>query len=433
MDNDDLMAALLNAGGAHGGSHKTRFAKPVLRLEANAQGDAAWASDVFNETVKLMQLNGKTLIENLKFYPIFVTGTDTDVGKTFVSSHLALMFNMLLTSARNYKSSNAEELNLSQDHLADTKLEYAVGYYKAATSGAKDLADSDGGLIKERAGLRQPSESLTSYLYKEAVSPHLAAEHQGDKISKEKVFNDFEKIYHNSNLTIIEGSGGIYCPLNYEGDYFKEVYKTDRCDYAFGINSNEPSDRVKRFYTICDMMKEVAQKCGSVAVVIVSDSNVGCINKILTTVNALRQEGVDLSHAGIVMTNFDPYDYRHLDNLHVIEEMSNVPVIFTVENEPNPDIAAYFDALEKGQDVSALKAKLKDVANFRDPSVFKQHGSPISVNFDYWSELAATYKSLVCEVIGAKQAYSTLISHALLRPRCDTQFSCSRLLVPRDK
>lgn len=432
MSGDELMDALMSSKGTSG-NLKERLCKHVSKSAPNALGDEIWANDVFFETVKLLQLDGETLISNLKFYPIFVTGTDTDVGKTFVSSHLALMFNMLITSCRNYKVAHAKCLQLNESDLADTKLDLAVGYYKAATSGAKALADSDGGLIKERAGLKQDPDSLTSYLYEEAVSPHLAAVHQGENISKDKVLSDFDKIYHSSNLTIIEGSGGIYCPLSYEGDYFSEVYQRINSDKCFAMNSNEPSKMAKRFYTICDFMKEVAERCGAVSVVVVSDSNVGCINKILTTVNALRQEGVDLSHAGVVMTNFDPYDYRHIDNLHVIEQMSNLPVIFTVENEPNPDVESYFAALAKGEVSAKLQEHISKLPNFHDASIYPNPGSPIKVSKNYWTELAATLKSLVCEVIGANQAYSELISHALMHPRCASGFSCSRLLVPRSK
>ena len=84
--------------------------------------------------------------------PIFVTGTGTDVGKTYVTAVLCKYLQ--------------EKQQLLQGG--------AVGFYKAAISGAESLAQSDAGYIKRNAGLSQADETLTSYLFQEAVSPHLA-------------------------------------------------------------------------------------------------------------------------------------------------------------------------------------------------------------------------------------------------------------------
>ena len=132
--------------------------------------------------------------ERLAHYkPIFVTGTGTDVGKTYVTALLC----------RDLRSFLRQQF----------KNEQPLGFYKAAISGAESLEDSDAGYIKKKAGL---SSAGTSYLFAEAVSPHLAARNQGQVIATETINNDFSAVYDSFQLTVLEGSGGIYCPLYWD-------------------------------------------------------------------------------------------------------------------------------------------------------------------------------------------------------------------------
>lgn len=79
---------------------------------------------------------------------LFITGTDTDIGKTYVTA-------LLVKTMRQNG--------------------YDTGYYKAAISGAPTVAASDAGFVNEFAGIHEPEDMLLSYLYQHAVSPHLAA------------------------------------------------------------------------------------------------------------------------------------------------------------------------------------------------------------------------------------------------------------------
>ena len=75
---------------------------------------------------------------------LFITGTDTDVGKTYVT---ALLVKTLRSAG------------------------YDVGYYKAAISGARTVEESDAGFVNRFAQIREPEDMLLSYLYQNAVSP----------------------------------------------------------------------------------------------------------------------------------------------------------------------------------------------------------------------------------------------------------------------
>ena len=84
---------------------------------------------------------------------VFVAGTGTDVGKTYVAALLM----------RYYREKGLR-----------------TGYFKAALSGAERRADGsllpgDAHIACRAGGLSDPPESFVPYIFEEAVSPHLAA------------------------------------------------------------------------------------------------------------------------------------------------------------------------------------------------------------------------------------------------------------------
>ena len=108
---------------------------------------------------------------------IFVTGTGTDVGKTYVTA-------------------------LIVKKLADAGIH--AGYYKAALSGAESIEESDAGYVKKIAGITQEDSSLLSYLYQNAVSPHLAARIEGNPVDPETVKADFDRVKKEFDYVTVE-------------------------------------------------------------------------------------------------------------------------------------------------------------------------------------------------------------------------------------
>lgn len=129
---------------------------------------------------------------------IFITGTDTDIGKTFVSIGLCL------------KAQNENK---------------KVGYFKPFQSGAK--VDKNGEIIApDIYELKKYSTipSMYSYLFKGEVSPHLASILDDIETDTNKVINDYLNFSKQFDLTIIEGAGGFYCPA-VKGKLFKDIIK----------------------------------------------------------------------------------------------------------------------------------------------------------------------------------------------------------------
>lgn len=205
---------------------------------------------------------------------IFVLGTDTDMGKTFVSA-------LILKKLR------ADSIN--------------AGYFKGAVSGAiernGELIPEDCEKVCRFAGLKPNFEKMVSYTLKNPYSPHLASRVENIKIDFEKIKKDFINIQKEFEYILCEGSGGIICPISMEID-------------------NE-------------IMLEDIVKMTNLPVIIVSDSGLGAINKTVLTINYGRQIGLEVK--GIVLNKFDKENIIHRENKEVIKKLTGIKNILEIE------------------------------------------------------------------------------------------------------
>ena len=126
---------------------------------------------------------------NMRSYPkkIFITGTGTGVGKTFVSAVLVA--------------------GLSAE------------YWKPVQSGIEDSTDTR--WIIENTGISEEFFHPETYLLKLAISPHASASAQGINIQLDNFMVPENK---KSEYMIIEGAGGIMVPLN-EKEFMLDLMK----------------------------------------------------------------------------------------------------------------------------------------------------------------------------------------------------------------
>jgi dethiobiotin synthetase len=120
---------------------------------------------------------------------LFITGTDTGIGKTYVSAKLAAKL-----TAQGKK----------------------VAYYKPIQTGCehKDTAGSwlapDVEFMKERC---PTIITKCSYAFKLPATPELAAKAENQKISFEKIKEDFKELKKQADVVLIEGAGGLFVPI----------------------------------------------------------------------------------------------------------------------------------------------------------------------------------------------------------------------------
>ena len=196
---------------------------------------------------------------------IFVTGIDTEIGKTYVT-------------ARIVKQLKDQGIN--------------VAYYKAALSGAEvidhKLIPGDLEVVRQFASLEK-QDCQVSYVYKDAYAPHLAAKIVDRPIDLAVIEHDIKQLQDSHDMVVIEGSGGIICPLG-ENIILSDVMKL--ADYPL---------------------------------VIVTPSGLGSINGCVLTCDYAKNQG--LSIAGMIMNNYEATNILHQDNRKMIERLSGYCVL----------------------------------------------------------------------------------------------------------
>lgn len=210
---------------------------------------------------------------------LFITATGTDAGKTYVAAMLV-------------KRLRGAGLN--------------AGYYKAALSGAEELGGKlipgDADFVARAGGMTEPPASLVSYIYKNPLSPHLAARIEGNAPELGVIKHDFAAALKKYDFLCVEGSGGIVCPIRWDE---------------------------KRL-----MLEDIIKACG-LPVVIVSSSGLGSINSAVLTVEYARAKGIEVR--GIIMNEYDETRLMHRDNKFMIEQLAGVRVAACVKRGGVPD------------------------------------------------------------------------------------------------
>lgn len=200
---------------------------------------------------------------------IFITATGTDIGKTYVSGLIA-------------------------KHIKDKGLN--IGYYKAALSGSNDIKDSDAWYVKQQADLLDSYDEMVSYTYKHAYSPHLAAQIEGNPPDIKIIKNAYKDISKKHDYMIVEGSGGIICPIRYDSN--QKIF-------------------------LEDIIKEL-----NIPSLIIADAGLGTINSTVLTIEYMRSKNLKIN--GVILNRFEAENEMHNDNKKMIEDMTGVKIIGVV-------------------------------------------------------------------------------------------------------
>lgn len=205
---------------------------------------------------------------------IFVTGTGTDIGKTYVT---ALLVKKLKEAGIN------------------------AAYYKAAVSGNERAEDGtliagDATYVKTIAGISQPIEKMCPYVYEHAYSPHLASRVEGNPVTLEVVKKGFEQVCEEYEYVTMEGSGGILCPICFDEE---ELW-------------------------LEDIIKALDLSC-----ILVADAGLGTINSVVLTVEYMRSKKIPVT--GIIFNHYHKGDVIEEDNIKMCEHKTGVKVVACVK------------------------------------------------------------------------------------------------------
>jgi dethiobiotin synthase len=223
---------------------------------------------------------------------IFITGTDTDVGKTMVTAGL-------LTYLRN-NSINAIPMKPIQTGCKKTKDGYIV-------------PDLEYSLKISNLKISTPKKALAPYCYEPACSPHLAAELTNHYPNILKIKKDIHDIANIHDYVLIEGAGGIMVPIN----------KTEM---------------------MLDLMKEIG-----FPVVLVARAGLGTINHTLMSIEVLRNAGIHI--VGVFINNVLPEskedEFIRKNNIKAIEKYGNIKILGVIKHQKNTNDIDFVQVFKK--------------------------------------------------------------------------------------
>jgi dethiobiotin synthetase len=215
---------------------------------------------------------------------LFVTGTDTGVGKSVVAAAICAAL-----AARGER----------------------VAAFKPVVTGLDDPPEAgwpaDHELLAAAAGSSQTAADVTPYTFRAPVSPHYAAKLEGRPIDPEHVVAAAREAASGADVLVCEGVGGLLVPIT-------------------------------AGYSVRDLATQLAQP-----VVVVARTGLGTINHCLLTVEAARSAGLHV--AGVVMSPWpETPEPIQLSNRETVQALALVPVSALPQTSP-AELAAAGEAL----------------------------------------------------------------------------------------
>ena len=199
----------------------------------------------------------------------FITGTDTDVGKTYIASTLV-------------------------KHFCQQGLQ-AVGM-KPVAAGAElvngRLLNSDVIELIKASNVDADLALINPYVFAPAIAPHIAAEQAAIKVSLDNIQQSFDALQAKADVVVVEGVGGFRVPINRQ-----------------------------------ETMADLAVKL-NLPVILVVGVRLGCINHALMTAGSIRAAGLNL--VGWVANRIDPNMPAIEENIATLKPMLKAPCIADV-------------------------------------------------------------------------------------------------------
>lgn len=196
----------------------------------------------------------------------FVTGTDTEVGKTVASTALL---------------------------QAASALGYRTAGYKPVASGsemtAEGLRNSDALALQHNSSVALPYDRVNPYTFAEPTSPHIVSADEGRPIDFSILSAGLRTLEQQANWVLVEGAGGWFTPLS-ETQTFADWVVTEQ-----------------------------------LPVILVVGVKLGCINHAMLTAKAVEQAGLRL--AGWVANEVVPPGKRHAEYMASLTRLIPAPLL----------------------------------------------------------------------------------------------------------
>jgi len=215
----------------------------------------------------------------MKPWSCFVTGTDTEIGKTLISSALI-------------HAQDAAGVRVAAMKPIAAGCEWRDGAWH----------NDDVDALAAEVSCHLPTELTTPYLLQTPAAPHLAAAQEGVVIEPQRILDCYQHVREQAQSVVVEGVGGFRVPLTADFD-------------------------------TADLAQLLA-----LPVVLVVGLRLGCISMALLTVEAIKARGLHL--AGWVANTADPGMTLLDGNVQALRERIAAPLLGVVPRLSQPSAAA---------------------------------------------------------------------------------------------
>jgi dethiobiotin synthetase len=188
----------------------------------------------------------------------FITGTDTEVGKTYIACKLIKHY-----VALGYKVVGMKPVAAGCDWVDGAWLNEDVKLLTAASN------------------VQAPAHLINPYSFNEPIAPHIAAQHEGVTIDLQVIVDAYQQLTQLADIVIVEGAGGLLVPL---GDD----------------------------HTLADLVAQL-----NIPIILVIGLKLGCINHALLTYEVIRQRQLKLD--SWLANPIDSNMLASADNLHTLK------------------------------------------------------------------------------------------------------------------
>jgi len=224
--------------------------------------------------------------------PLFITATDTDIGKTYVCAGLAHSLK---------------------------KLGIDVGIMKPFACGVKQktgFSSNDLTILSKAAMVNDAEELLNPFFFPIPASPYTAAKNFGVKIDINYLMKCFRKLDKIHDVMLVEGIGGIMTPI-------------------------------LKDYAIIDLIKDLEANT-----IIVTSSKIGTINHTIMTCNMCKNMKIPVK--GLIINNFDSTGYPVSDLERDLSALTDLPVLCSLPHMQKFNLNDYAKMIENKMDLLSL-------------------------------------------------------------------------------
>ena len=224
--------------------------------------------------------------------PLFITATDTDIGKTYVCAALAYSLK---------------------------KLDINVGIMKPFACDVKQktgFSSNDLTILSKAAMVNDTEELVNPFFFPIPASPYTAAKNLGVKIDINYLMKCFRKLDKIHDVMLVEGIGGIMTPI-------------------------------LKDYAIIDLIKDLEANT-----IIVTSSKIGTINHTIMTCNMCKNMKIPVK--GLIINNFDSTGYPVSDLERDLSALTDLPVLCSLPHMQKFNLNDYAKMIENKMDLLSL-------------------------------------------------------------------------------